>query len=158
MKPFAMAYDRGSLKRFIRSAGIFCIIGNSHAINAMFLVDFAAQYRQQTLKCCRTMSQMRDQPFSLLTPDSVLDALGSVGLRGDGRLLALNSYENRVYQVGMEDGPPLIAKFYRPARWSDAQILEEHAFVAALAEREIPAVPALEINGQTLQLFNGFRF
>jgi Ser/Thr protein kinase RdoA (MazF antagonist) len=101
---------------------------------------------------------MRDQPFSALTPDSVLDALGSIGLCGDGRLLALNSYENRVYQAGMEDGPPLIAKFYRPARWSDAEILEEHAFVAALAEREIPAVPALEINGRTLHAFNGFRF
>ena len=124
----------------------------------MFLVDFASRYGQQTLKCCRTMSQMRDQPFSLLTPDTVLDALGSVGLRGDGRLLALNSYENRVYQAGMEDGSPLIAKFYRPERWSDAQILEEHVFVAALAEREIPAVPALEINGHTLHLFNGFRF
>jgi Ser/Thr protein kinase RdoA (MazF antagonist) len=104
------------------------------------------------------MPQMRDQPFSALTPDSVLDALGSIGLRGDGRLLALNSYENRVYQAGMEDGPPLIAKFYRPARWSDAEILEEHSFVAALAEREIPAVPALEINGRTLHQFDGFRF
>jgi Ser/Thr protein kinase RdoA (MazF antagonist) len=104
------------------------------------------------------MPQMRDQPFSALTPDAVLDALGSVGLRGDGRLLALNSYENRVYQAGMEDEPPLIAKFYRPARWSDEEILEEHSFVAALAEREIPAVPALEINGRTLHAFNGFRF
>jgi len=107
---------------------------------------------------CRTMSQMRDQPFSSLTPDSVLDALDSVSLRGDGRLLALNSYENRVYQVGLEDGPPLIAKFYRPSRWSDAEILEEHQFVATLAEREIPVVPALEMNGRTLHLFNGFRF
>ena len=104
------------------------------------------------------MSQMGDPPFNSLTPDSVLDALGSIGLRGDGRLLALNSYENRVYQTGMEEGPPLIAKFYRPARWSDAQILEEHAFVATLAEREIPAVPALEISGRTLHAFNGFRF
>ena len=101
---------------------------------------------------------MGDPPFNSLTPDSVLDALGSIGLRGDGRLLALNSYENRVYQTGMEEGPPLIAKFYRPARWSDAQILEEHAFVATLAEREIPAVPALEISGRTLHAFNGFRF
>jgi Ser/Thr protein kinase RdoA (MazF antagonist) len=104
------------------------------------------------------MPHMRTQPFSALTPDSVLDALGSIGLRGDGRLLALNSYENRVYQAGMEDGPPLIAKFYRPARWSDAAILEEHAFVATLVEREIPVVPALEINGHTLHAFNGFRF
>ena len=104
------------------------------------------------------MPHMRAQPFSALTPDSVLDALGSIGLRGDGRLLALNSYENRVYQAGMEDGPPLVAKFYRPARWSDAAILEEHAFVATLVEREIPVVPALEINGHTLHAFNGFRF
>src|SRR5512140_537176 len=78
--------------------------------------------------------------YSGLTPDTVLDALDSVGLRGDGRLLALNSYENRVYQVGMEDGPPLVAKFYRPQRWSDAAILEEHGFVHELVEREIPVV------------------
>ena len=96
---------------------------------------------------------MQPQPYTALTPDAVLDALDSIGLRGDGRLLALNSYENRVYQAGMEDGPPLIAKFYRPARWTDAQILEEHAFVSTLAEREIPVVPALEINGSTLHLF-----
>ncbi len=101
---------------------------------------------------------MHIQPFTALTPDAVLDALDSIGLRGDGRLLALNSYENRVYQAGMEDGPPLVAKFYRPARWLDAGILEEHAFVATLAEREIPVVPALEINGHTLHAFNGFRF
>ena len=101
---------------------------------------------------------MHIQPFTALTPDVVLDALGSIGLPGDGRLLALNSYENRVYQTGMEDGPPLIAKFYRPERWSDAEILEEHAFVATLAEREIPVVPALEINGKTLHKFDGFRF
>lgn len=97
-------------------------------------------------------------PFSLLTPDSVLDALDSVGLASDGRLLALNSYENRVYQAGMADAPPLIAKFYRPARWTDAAILEEHSFVATLAEREIPVLPALPINGKTLHEYNGFRF
>ena len=97
-------------------------------------------------------------PFSTLSPDCVLDALDSVGLRGDGRLLALNSYENRVYQVGIEDSAPLVAKFYRPERWSDTAILEEHAFVAELVEREIPVVPALEINGSTLHQFQGFRF
>ena len=97
-------------------------------------------------------------PFSELSPDCVLDALDSVGLRGDGRLLALNSYENRVYQVGIEDGQPLVAKFYRPARWSDAAILEEHAFVAELVEREIPVVPALALGGATLHTFRGFRF
>ncbi|HEU0189528.1 MAG TPA: serine/threonine protein kinase [Gallionella sp.] len=101
---------------------------------------------------------MHIQPFSALTPDAVLDALDSIGLRSDGRLLALNSYENRVYQAGMEDGPALIAKFYRSARWTDAAILEEHAFVATLAEREIPVVPAVVINGSTLHAFNGFRF
>ena len=107
---------------------------------------------------CRTIPPMHIQPFTALTPEAVLDALDSIGLRGDGRLLALNSYENRVYQAGMEESVPLIAKFYRPARWTDAAILEEHAFVATLAEREIPVVPALEINGHTLHAFNGFRF
>jgi Ser/Thr protein kinase RdoA (MazF antagonist) len=97
-------------------------------------------------------------PFSNLSPDCVLDALASIGLYGDGRLLALNSYENRVYQVGIEDGKPLVAKFYRPGRWSDAQILEEHAFVAELEQREVPAVPALVIDGRTLHEFQGFRF
>lgn len=97
--------------------------------------------------------------FSTLAPDTVLDALDSIGLHGDGRLLALNSYENRVYQIGMESGPPLIAKFYRPERWSDEAILEEHAFVAELAEREIPVVAALPLNGaSTLHEFEGFRF
>jgi Ser/Thr protein kinase RdoA (MazF antagonist) len=97
--------------------------------------------------------------FAHLTPDTVLDALESVGLYGDGRLLALNSYENRVYQIGMEQGLPLVTKFYRPERWSDAAILEEHAFVQELAEREIPVVPALALaNGHTLHEFNGFRF
>lgn len=97
--------------------------------------------------------------FSSLSPDCVLDALQSVGLTSDGRLLALNSYENRVYQVGMEDGPQVVVKFYRPARWSDAAILEEHAFVRELADAEIPVVPALALqDGQTLQHFAGFRF
>lgn len=97
-------------------------------------------------------------PFSSLTPDAMLDALDSAGLHTDGRMLALNSYENRVYQVGIEDGVPLVAKFYRPERWTDAAILEEHAFVVELAGREIPVVPALTIAGSTLHTFNGFRF
>ena len=96
--------------------------------------------------------------FSTLPPDCVLNALESVGYRSDGRLLALNSYENRVYQVGMDEGPPLVAKFYRPGRWTDAAILEEHAFVQELAEREIPVVPALAPDGTTLHVFEGFRF
>ena len=89
-------------------------------------------------------------PYSELSPDCVLDALDSVGLHGDGRLLALNSYENRVYQVGIEDSAPLVVKFYRPGRWSDAAILEEHAFVSELVEREIQVVPALEMQRQHL--------
>ncbi len=96
--------------------------------------------------------------FSLLTPDCVLNALESIGLRSDGRMLALNSYENRVYQIGMDEGAPLVAKFYRPGRWTDEAILEEHAFVAELVEREIPVVPALLINDKTLHSFDGFRF
>ncbi len=105
------------------------------------------------------MPPMKTQhPYSLLTPDTVLDAIDSTGMRSDGRLLALNSYENRVYQIGMEDGQPLIGKFYRPERWSDAAILEEHGFVDALFEREIPVVPALNIGGKTLHEFKGFRF
>lgn len=97
-------------------------------------------------------------PFSGLTPDALLNALEHVGLQPDGRLLALNSYENRVYQVGMEDGPPMIAKFYRPARWLDAAIIEEHAFVQALADTEIPVVPAMTLHGRTLHHADGFRF
>ena len=96
--------------------------------------------------------------FSSLTPDAVFDALEQAGLRCDGRLLALNSYENRVYQVGIDDGAPLIAKFYRPGRWTDQAILEEHGFVAELAAREIPVVPALQLLGGTLHHCNGFRF
>lgn len=76
-----------------------------------------------------------------LTPQQVLDALDAVGLRGDGRLLQLNSYENRVFQVYLEDGEAVVAKFYRPGRWSDAQILEEHAFALELAGAEVPVVP-----------------
>jgi len=97
-------------------------------------------------------------PFSLLTPDFVLDALDSIGIRGDGRLLALNSYENRVYQVGIEESAPLVVKFYRPNRWSDDAILEEHAFVQELHESEIPAVAPMSISGSTLHWFGEFRF
>jgi Ser/Thr protein kinase RdoA (MazF antagonist) len=97
-------------------------------------------------------------PYEKLGPERVLDALDSVGVRGDGRLLALNSYENRVYQVGLEEGPPVVVKFYRPARWSPEQILEEHVFVAELAEREIPVVAPLVLDGRTLHEFDGFMF
>jgi Ser/Thr protein kinase RdoA (MazF antagonist) len=98
-------------------------------------------------------------PYAGLTPDTILDALEHVGLRVDGRLLALNSYENRVYQIGIEDAAPVVAKFYRPARWSDAQILEEHAFALELAEHELPVVaPRTFAGGATLHVHAGFRF
>jgi len=102
--------------------------------------------------------------FEPLTPDLVLDALESVGLRGDGRLTALSSYENRVYQVQLEDGSAVVAKFYRPGRWSDAQIQEEHDFSAELMAAEIPVVGPLSLQRQldaapqTLHHFGGFSF
>lgn len=96
--------------------------------------------------------------YAALTPDLVLNAIESVGFLADGRLLTLNSYENRVYQIGVEDGKPVVAKFYRPLRWSDEQIHEEHVFAEQLAEREIPAVPPLAFEGATLHAFGGYRF
>jgi Ser/Thr protein kinase RdoA (MazF antagonist) len=100
----------------------------------------------------------RARPFQNLTPDTILDAVESVGLRGDGRLLALNSFENRVYQIWLEEGEPVVAKFYRPGRWSDAAILEEHAFAAELAEREIPVVAPLILRGGSLHYHGEHRF
>ncbi len=85
-------------------------------------------------------------PYQGLTPQAVLDALDSVGLRGDGRLIQLNSYENRVFQVFLEEGQVVIAKFYRPNRWSDAQILEEHSFAQELLTQEIPVVAPLVLS------------
>ena len=96
--------------------------------------------------------------FESLTPDVVMDAMASVGLYGDGRLLALSSYENRVYQLHLEEGRVVVAKFYRPDRWSRAQILEEHAFSAELMEAEIPVIGPLALNGSTLHNFGGFAF
>ena len=88
----------------------------------------------------------------------MLDALESAGLAPDGRLQALNSYENRVYQFGIEDEKPLIAKFYRPGRWTDAQILEEHEFVLELAARELPVIaPLVLADGKTLHASGGYR-
>jgi Ser/Thr protein kinase RdoA (MazF antagonist) len=101
---------------------------------------------------------LNDAPYATLIPDLVLDAVGACGLWPDGRLLALNSYENRVWQVGLEDAAPVIAKFYRPGRWSDAAIVEEHAFSQELAAAELPVVAPLVFGGQTLLLHDGFRY
>jgi Ser/Thr protein kinase RdoA (MazF antagonist) len=84
-------------------------------------------------------------PYRSLSPSLVLDALDAVGLYGDGRLIQLNSYENRVFQVMLEDSRVVVTKFYRPARWSDAQILEEHEFATELAENEIPVAASLQL-------------
>lgn len=102
---------------------------------------------------------MNEHPYSQLTPDTVIDAVESLGLLSDLRVFPLNSYENRVYQVGIEDGEPLIAKFYRPERWSDEQILEEHRFSQQLFDAEIPLVPPWrDDNGDSLFSFRDFRF
>ena len=97
-------------------------------------------------------------PFAGLTPERVLDAVEALGFLVDVRLLALNSYENRVYQVGVDDAPPLIAKFYRSGRWSDAAILEEHQFTLELAQRDIPVVPPLRLADTTLHRRDDLRF
>jgi Ser/Thr protein kinase RdoA (MazF antagonist) len=99
-----------------------------------------------------------DAPYSNLSPELVLDAIEAVGFRCDGRVLALNSYENRVYQIGIEDGEPVVAKFYRPSRWTDAAIREEHAFAAELAAQEIPVVAPLLRDGASLHVHLGFRY
>jgi Ser/Thr protein kinase RdoA (MazF antagonist) len=100
----------------------------------------------------------REAPYSELSPETVLDAIEALGFRCDGRALALNSYENRVYQIGIEDAEPVIAKFYRPARWSDAAIREEHAFSAELAAQEIPVIAPLLQAGESMHVHHGFRY
>jgi Ser/Thr protein kinase RdoA (MazF antagonist) len=101
---------------------------------------------------------MSEHPYSSLTPDVVLNALEDIGLPCDGRLLALNSYENRVYQVGIDDSSPVVVKFYRSGRWSDAAILEEHAYLLELAEADLPVVAPRLIRGTSLHHFLGQRF
>jgi Ser/Thr protein kinase RdoA (MazF antagonist) len=95
--------------------------------------------------------------FAELRPDDILGPLEDLGFVSDGRFLALNSYENRVYRIGLEAGEPVVAKFYRPGRWSDEAILEEHRFTAELAEQEIPVVPPYERDGRTLHHTGPFR-
>ena len=97
-------------------------------------------------------------PYYRLDPDTVLQSIESLGLVTDGRLLPLNSYENRVYQVGIEGAEPIVAKFYRPGRWTEEQILEEHAFSLELAAAEIPLIAPQQHQGKTLHLHQGFRF
>src|SRR4030095_13910410 len=103
-------------------------------------------------------------PFANLSPDLIADAVEAAGFPCDGRILALGSYENRVFQVGLEDADPVVVKFYRPGRWSDAAIAEEHAFARELADAEIPVVaPLVILRGGALgdglvPVFGGYRF
>jgi len=105
-----------------------------------------------------------DTPFATLSPDLIVAAVEAAGFPADGRVLALGSYENRVFQVGVEDGPPLVVKFYRPGRWTDAAIAEEHAFACELAAAEIPVVAPLPLGEHIssfgrgpVPVFGGFR-
>lgn len=100
-----------------------------------------------------------EQPFYRLGPEIVMDAVESIGYHCDGRQFPLNSYENRVYQIGIEDRQPLIGKFYRPARWSDEQILEEHQFCFELEAHELPVVaPIRDDRGRSLFEYKDYRF
>lgn len=95
--------------------------------------------------------------FQELEPGDILDALEALGFQCNGRFLALNSYENRVYKIGLEDQPDIVVKFYRPGRWRDEAILEEHEFARELVARDIPVVPPISINGRTLFNSGPFR-
>ena len=99
-----------------------------------------------------------EHPYTQLKLETVMDAIESLGYECDARNIALNSYENRVYQVGIEENQPLIAKIYRPGRWSQAAIQEEHQFCLALQEEEIPVVAPIEHNGETVFEWAGFYF
>jgi Ser/Thr protein kinase RdoA (MazF antagonist) len=96
--------------------------------------------------------------YSQLVPDTIINAIESLDYISDKRFLALNSYENRVYQVGIENEQPIIAKFYRPARWTDEMIREEHQFTLELANADLPVVAPLTINNETIFYFEGYRF
>ncbi len=120
----------------------------------------ANQVLSQRLFCYNElMNQPTTHPFDTLTPDTILDALESQGFDVDGRVNALNSYENRVYQIGIDQKPPLIAKFYRPERWSREQIQEDHDFCFAVEAHDIPVVTPLKNSaGDSIYQFAGFQF
>lgn len=101
---------------------------------------------------------MSDLPYAGLGPDLVLDAVEAAGLECDGRLLTLNSYENRVYRVGLTDAGSVIVKFYRPGRWSDEAIIEEHRFTFELADAELDVCAPMRREGISLHRHLGFRY
>jgi Ser/Thr protein kinase RdoA (MazF antagonist) len=104
------------------------------------------------------MNRTNPHPYEQLTPDVIIAAVESLGRVSDRRILALNSYENRVYQVGIEQGQPVIVKFYRPQRWTEAAIQEEHGFALELAAAEVPVIPPIVLSGRTLFEYENFRF
>ena len=97
-------------------------------------------------------------PYEHLTPDVMLEAVSQLDLNPDGRMLALNSYENRVYQFYTNGNERIVVKFYRPERWTQAQIEEEHAFAQELSFAEIPVVAPLVLQGKTLHQHQGFMY
>ena len=101
---------------------------------------------------------MSRELFARLSPDLIMDAIESLGYQCDARILELNSYENRVFQIGLEQAEPIIAKFYRANRWTDDMIREEHDFTLQLVESDVSVVPPLQIDTQTLFVFDEFRF
>lgn len=104
------------------------------------------------------MQDSAETPYADLSPDAILDALEAAGFLPTGSLLELNSYENRVFQLELDDSSFVVTKFYRPGRWSDAQIAEEHAFTLELADAELPVVTPLTRDGETLFHHNGYRY
>ncbi|MDH3533583.1 MAG: serine/threonine protein kinase [Gammaproteobacteria bacterium] len=117
--------------------------------------------RQRGLQRTHTMTNANETAalaYTSLQPEHIFAALESLSFRCDGRFLALNSYENRVYQVGLEGDAPVVVKFYRPGRWSEAAILEEHQFSLELAAAELPVVAPLNFEGRTLHARGEFRF
>ena len=132
--------------------------GKTMSGNTMSGNTTSGNIESENQKFENNMSENQTQDFYQLTPDHVLDALESVGFEPQAALLALNSYENRVYQFRDYNEKRFVVKFYRPARWSDEQILEEHHFCEELIKHEIPVVPPIRVSEQTLFKFKGFRF
>src|SRR5690606_24866722 len=122
-------YGPGNSRRSGRKARYFTVYSQQTRITQAGVMTEHAEHGAP---------ESADHPYSKLSPDQVLDAVEELGLESNARVFALNSYENRVYQIGLESGEYVIAKFYRPGRWTDAQILEEHEFASELAELEIP--------------------
>jgi Ser/Thr protein kinase RdoA (MazF antagonist) len=121
-------------------------------------VDYPARSFRGSARHVHAPSPPAPVDYAGLTPDTLLDAVEQCGWRASGRFLALNSYENRVYQIGLDEGEPIIAKFYRPGRWSSEAILEEHALALELAQQEIPVVPPLVCEDATLHVWRGYRY